>query len=329
MKLIKILILALLLYNGSFCAQNFGNKQTENNPYKKTKSISNDTVKIFFLGNSFLGTNNLPGIVEDLANLGGFPYIIDSHTPGGQYSTHHIQNPFVFEKFQEQAWDYIVIQDNQGAYVNMPPYISSEYLNANLQLYDSIKEYNSCTRVLWFAGWGGEGGYPTYFPGDNTISCIGRILDNMIYQNTFVNEIVAPVGEAWIKSLTEQAGIDLYSADAVHPSQAGSVVSASVLYSIIFKSNPGNLSFTGGLPAADAEYLLQCGYDVVIDTNNFAEYNIEMYSPQISFFNNIVQVPDIYTFYLWLKDNAPISSASIPGLEFQGSGNYSVIVRQR
>jgi hypothetical protein len=37
-------------------------------------------------------------------------------------------------------------------------------------------------------------------------------------------------------------------------------------------------------------------------------------------------VPDIYTFYLWLKDNAPISSASIPGLEFQGSGNYSVIV---
>ena len=70
MKLIKILILALLLYNGSFCAQNFGNKQTENNPYKKTKSISNDTVKIFFLGNSFLGTNNLPGIVEDLANLG-------------------------------------------------------------------------------------------------------------------------------------------------------------------------------------------------------------------------------------------------------------------
>ncbi len=59
----------------------------------------------------------------------------------------------------------------------------------------------------------------------------------MIYQNSFVDEIVAPVGEAWIKSLTEQPNIELYSADGVHPSQAGSVVSASVIFSTIFKSN--------------------------------------------------------------------------------------------
>ncbi|MCF8372448.1 MAG: T9SS type A sorting domain-containing protein [Bacteroidales bacterium] len=288
--------------------------------------IPGDTVKIFFLGNSFMGANNLPGIVEDLATLAGEPHFIDSHTPGGQFSTNFITDPFVYEKFRSQDWDYVVIQDNQGAYVNSPPYVNPTYLNANFQLYDSIKANNSCSRVVWFAGWAYEGGLPQYFPGDNTISCINRILDNVVYQNSFVDEIVAPIGEGWIKSLTEQPTIDLFSPDSVHPSEAGSVVTAAVLYSILFKSNPGLINYTGNLPIADAQYLLQAGYDVVVDADNFIEYNLAMYSPQITFFNNMVQVPDSFSYYLWMKDQGPISSATLPIIEFQGPGNYSVFV---
>ncbi len=314
MKSFTILLLSLLLLSGNLFSQ-----------AKDYDPILNDTVKIFFLGNSFTGVNNLPSIIENLAVIAGKNFAIDAHTPGGQSSTDHILNPIVYQKLQANDWDYVVIQDNQGAYVNNPSYVSAAVLDANFQLLDSIKSYNSCSKVVWFGGWGPDGGLPQYFPDDSTISCINRILDNMVYQNSLVDEIVAPIGEAWIKTIMEQNSINLYAADGIHPSTAGSVAAAAVLYSVIFKENPALINYTGSLSPADALYLLQTGYDVVMNENNFDEYSISGNNLQITLFNNMLEVPNTYTSFYWIKDNVPMSVASLPIIEFQGIGSYSII----
>jgi uncharacterized protein (TIGR02145 family) len=286
----------------------------------------NDTIRVFFLGNSFTAANDLPGMVYQLADAAGIPVFIDSYTPGGQFSINFIQDPIVYAKFHSQPWDYVVIQDNQGAFVNYVPYIGLNYLNANIQLCDSVTAICPCAKVILFAGWAGEGGYPQYIPGDNTQNCIGRILGNVVYLNTFVDQIIAPIGEAWIQSLNEQPQIDLYSPDGNHPSAEGSFAAATVIFSVIVKANPASLNYSGGINEADAQYLGTIAYEIVTDQDNFSTYSIGIVSPQIVFDNNMLSTPAPYDYYQWFLNGELIPGADNPVLGITEEGEYSLVV---
>jgi uncharacterized protein (TIGR02145 family) len=283
----------------------------------------NDTIRIFFLGNSFTAANNLPDMVRQLAITAGLPVFIDSYTPGGQFSLDFIQTPLVFQKFHSQPWDYVVIQDNQGAFVNTVPYIPQNYIDANLQLYDSVIAANPCCKVVWFAGWAIEGGV---YPGDNTISCIQRILGNMAYLNSFVDEIVAPIGEAWIRSLNEQPLIDLFSADGMHPSPEGTFAAASVIFSVVFKTDPSGINYNDGISIANALYLRTTGYEVVTDTDNFITYNIGIVSPVLEVNGSTLSTPLTYNEYQWFLNGEIIPGATSPDYEPTEAGYYSLVV---
>jgi len=282
----------------------------------------NDTIRVFFLGNSFTAANNLPEMVRQLAVNAGIPVFIDSYTPGGQFSLNFIQTPLVFEKFHSQPWDYVVMQDNQGAFVNAVPYIAQNYIDANLQLYDSVIAANPCCKMVWFAGWALEGGV---YVGDNTISCIQRILGNVVYLNSFVNEIVAPIGEAWISSLNEQPAIDLYSSDGTHPSPEGSFAAAAVIFSAIFKTDPAGINYNGGITPANAQYLRTTGYEVVTDTGNFVTYNIGVVSPVIELTGTTLSTPQAYDFYQWFLNGVLIPGATSPDYSITQAGIFSLV----
>ena len=296
------------------------------NPVRADEINPNKPLEIFFLGNSFTAANNMPDIVQQLANVAGLNCYIETYAPGGQFSTDHCLNPYVYETIRSRKWDYVVIQDNQGAYVNQPPYVSSNYLSANFQLCDSIKANDICTSVIWFAGWAGEGGYPTYFPGDNTQSCIERVLANVVYLNSTKHEVVGPIGEGWIRSLNEQPSIDLYSPDGNHPSLEGSYITASVLFSLMFKYNPVNLNYDGGVNSTDATYLRLTGFEVVSDLNNQEEYNIISITPQIFLDQTSLITNEPYNAYLWLFDTNILPNEINNNLNFITQGVYSVFV---
>jgi len=180
--------------------------------------------------------------------------------------------------------------------------------------------------VILFAGWAGEGGYPQYIPGDNTQNCIGRILGNVVYLNTFVDHIIAPIGEAWIQSLNEQPQIDLYSPDGNHPSAEGSFAAATVIFSVIVKANPASLNYSGGINEADAQYLGTIAYEIVTDQDNFSTYSIGIVSPQIVFDNNMLSTPAPYDYYQWFLNGELIPGADNPVLGITEEGEYSLVV---
>ena len=285
-----------------------------------------DTTKIFFLGNSFTASNGLPWIVESLADNAQQAVYVLEHAPGGQFCTDHCVNPAVYDMLRSTDWDYVVIQDNQGAFVNIPPYIGTDYFDANMQLLDSIKSYNSCSHVIWFAGWGIEGGWPQYFPNDSTEYCIERILDNVVYLNSFANEVVGPIGEGWLRSLAEQPNIDLYSADGAHPSEEGSYLTAAVLYSLIFKDDPSGLSYVGGLSATDAQYLRTVGYDVVEEYSHQVEYGINSITPYIEMDTSWLFSTQSFQAYQWFYDYDVLPGAQNPELELGNDGMYALWV---
>ena len=69
-----------------------------------------DTLRALFIGNSYMGVNNLPQMVQDLSNSLGDVLIYDSNTPGGQTFQMHANNPVNYQKMAAQEWDYIILQ---------------------------------------------------------------------------------------------------------------------------------------------------------------------------------------------------------------------------
>ncbi len=203
-------------------------------------SKAQDTTKVLFIGNSFTYYNNMPQLFQDYATAANKPVYFAMHAPGGisvgdisQGTSAHMNNPVVYSLINSMKWDYVVIQDNQGRFIldsaQFPS--SSLVIKGHLMLMDSIKANNSCAKVLWFGGWAMKNGYPPY--GNTGPESIKRILCNYRVLNDTAKEIVSPIGEAWIKAITNIPATNLWDSDDTHPSLAGSYLTAAVVFHTI------------------------------------------------------------------------------------------------
>jgi len=288
---------------------------------------SQDTTRIFFIGNSFTAANAMPQMVFGLANAANIQVHIEEHSPGGATVYYnHIYDPYVMTKLKTEHWDYIVVQDNQGAYCDYYGLIQPYVIAASVQLTDSVKVGNPCGRVVWFAGWAFQGGLPSLWPGDNSVNMISRILANYTYLNDSVNEIVAPIGEAWISTINQQPGWNLWDLDSVHPSLSGSYLTACVFFSAIFKTDPSGLNYNAGLNANKAAWLRNIAYNEVVDSANMVTYNLDMFTPDIHVSSDTISVDALFASYQWYFNGVAVNGAVNPYHKMVSSGNYHVVV---
>lgn len=69
-----------------------------------------DRKQVLFIGNSYTAANNLPQMVQQMAESTGDVLFYDAHTPGGARFMQHASNPTVLNKLEAEAWDYVVLQ---------------------------------------------------------------------------------------------------------------------------------------------------------------------------------------------------------------------------
>ncbi|MCE9538422.1 MAG: hypothetical protein K8R85_04280, partial [Bacteroidetes bacterium] len=262
--------------------------------------ITNAQTKVLFLGNSFTFTYDVPALFSGLASSAGISVSIDQNTQAGmavadEQIVGHVNDGTSQTKINSQQWDYVVVQDNMGDYVNNIGVIPSSCGNANVALYNMIKANNSCTRIIYFAGWGPSGGV---FTGDNTSACIERVHGNMIYLNNGIGqEIVTPIGKAWNSSLIQLPAVNLYYSDNVHPSLEGSYLAAATIFTSIFKIDPTNLTYTGTVNSITAQTMRTIAYNTVTNSSYFTTTNLSAFTPIISQSGAVLSVPAGYTSY--------------------------------
>lgn len=254
-------------------------------------SLIAQSKKVLFLGNSFTYTFDIPNLFNQLAVSAGVPVIVDSYTQSGiavanEQVTGHINDAAAQAKISSQLWDFVVVQDNQGDYVNSAG-IPSACGSANVTLYNQIKANNACTQIIYFAGWGPSGGT---FTGDNTQNCIDRIYTNMVYLNNNVpsKQIVTPIGKAWKSSLTSMPSVNLFYPDNVHPSLEGSYLAAATIFTTILKRNPISLTYTGGVNSTTALNMRTIAYNTVTNSTLFTQTQLSIYTPSITTNGNIL-----------------------------------------
>lgn len=276
------------------------------------KNIQAQT-KVLFLGNSFTYTYDVPSLFAGFANAAGLSVVIDQNTQAGmavadEQIIGHVNDPTSQAKINSQQWDYIVVQDNMGNYVNNIGIIPATCGNANVALYNMIKANNPCTRIVYFAGWGPSGGA---FGGDNTTACIDRIHGNMLYLNNGIGqEIVTPIGKAWNSSFTLLPSVNLFHSDNVHPSLEGSYLAAATIFTTIFRVNPSNLSYLGNVNSTTAQTMRNIAFNTVTNSTHLSATNLSSYTPVIAQNGSVLSVPSSYSSYQWYMNSAAVGTNS-------------------
>lgn len=225
---------------------------------------------VLFLGNSYTGVNNLPGIVKDLATGAGDTLDVDSYAPGGITLAGHCADPTTLGKIGSKAWNAIVVQAQSQEPSFPPDQVEQQTLPYAVRLDSIIRANDSCTNTVFYETWGRKNGDQqncAFYPPVCTYEGMqARLHDSYKLFADTCKALMAPVGEAWKHVIQSEPSINLYQPDESHPTIEGSYLAACVLYEVIFEKSVIGNTFTGGTSSSVAAFLQQTAHSVVQDS---------------------------------------------------------------
>jgi len=215
---------------------------------------------VLFVGNSLTYFNDLPLIVEALADS------VPGLTPAQRLSTamaaypdyalyDHWSDGTAVKAIDGAKWNVVILQ--QG---------SSALDDSRVLLRDWTKKFDekikaSGARTAMYAVW----------PQSNRQFDFDRVNESYTLAATDVGGMLFPVGEAWRATWRRDANMALYSSDGLHPTLAGSYVGGLVITSMLLDKSPigmpARLTLRNGstltIPAAQATILQQAAAEAI------------------------------------------------------------------
>ncbi len=290
--------------------------------------------KILFIGNSYIYSNSLPSVLQNLANAANDTIVYSASTPGGAQLVQHVSNANTLQFIRQGGWDYVIIQEQSQKPSFSPAQVANDVLPYAQQLNDSIKLYNPCAETLFFMTWGRQNGDQNncaFYPPVCTYQGMQhRLRQSYLLMADQNNALCAPVGAAWHYVRDSFPSLNLYSPDGSHPSFAGTYLAACTFYSSIFRKSALGLNYTGSLSAVEALNLQAAASHVVLDS--LENWNIGADDTQASFgqliMGDSVQFSNTSAHasnYLWdFGDSTPYSVDQNPGHVYVNNGTYTV-----
>lgn len=238
----------------------------------KTDANGGQKLRVYFIGNSYTQTNNMPQMIADIASSMGDTLVFEDHTPGGWKLKDHWnppQDPCV-SKIKTGNWDYIVLQEQSQlpALGQLGP-SHPTYIYAG-QFTKLIRDSAKCTMPMFYMTWGYKNGDPTNCPGLQYM-CTYESMDSVIRMRYMeladsFDAVVSPVGAVRRYIRQNYPGIELYQADGSHPEVAGTYAAACCFYVALFKKDPLLITFNSTLPTIDASNIKIATKTVVYDS---------------------------------------------------------------
>lgn len=230
-----------------------------------TCNFAQDSISVLFIGNSYVYTNDLPGVLSQLASNLGKTVTVGSKVNGGYTFQAHVNDPQTYSAIHQRSWDVVVLQ-GQSQEPSFPfSQVTSNSLPYAIQLADSVKAANFCSNVQFFMTWGRQNG-DQQWDSINTFDKMNRRLyDAYMRFADSVDAMVSPVGAVWKYVRDNHPTIQLYVSDGSHPSPAGTYLAACTFYSSLFRSSPLGSTYFGGLDPTTAE-ILQAASAQILDS---------------------------------------------------------------
>lgn len=237
----------------------------------------NDSLKVLWIGNSFTFTNDIPGIVKDIADNQGVKLSITRFLKPGERFSGHLKNKELVKALKKGGWDYVILQ----GFSSTPAY-STESVARDIYPYahtlDSLAKTKSPNvHVIYYMTWGHKYGNvrQTDYPLDDTYELMQERIKTTYLEMTHANNgWCAPVGIAWKRIIEDYPAYQLYESDCFHPSILGSYLSANVIFTTIHQRRY-QTDVTCGIPTEQAEALQQTAQNTVME--NLKLCNIQSY----------------------------------------------------
>lgn len=222
-------------------------------PYRSTAlkdSTSPDRLRVLFIGNSLTYANDLPAIVQALAEATRQKPLAYQTVAFPDFSLEdHWNREDAHKAMRKSVWDYVVLQQGPSA--------SRE---GRALLLDYTRRFAEEIRRA-----GGKPALYMVWPFASRMQDFKGVSESYRQAAETVDGLVFPVGEAWLSAWRMNPKIELYSEDRFHPSMAASYLAALVIYEQLYQRSavgvPAKLKLRSGakidLPAEEALLLQQ------------------------------------------------------------------------
>lgn len=191
--------------------------------------LSGTGTPVLFIGNSLTYVNDLPGIVQSLADSAGGPALAVETVAFPDYALIDHWNEGVAAghargEIAKGGWKFVVLQQGPSSVE-----VNRDTLRLAAKLFAQEMSKIGATPALLSA-------WPTIdrrqdFP---------RAIESYTLAASDVNGVLLPVAAAWVAAWQRDSTLALYS-DGLHPSAAGSYLSALVIYAALQRHTPVGL----------------------------------------------------------------------------------------
>ena len=228
--------------------------------------------RVLFIGNSYTEVNNLPELVQRVAESAGDAIEYQSNTPGGCTFAQHCTNRSM-DLIRQGGWDVVVLQEQSQLPSFPQSQVEVEVFPYAQRLVDSVYAHNHEGEPMFYMTWGrkhGDQHNAPYFPVLGSYEGMDSMLyERYLYMAREYDASVCPVGRVWRYLRTNSPNIELYQPDESHPSLAGSYAAACAFYTMLFHRNPLTISYYPEIDEADAATIREAVQWVVFDTLSF------------------------------------------------------------
>lgn len=289
--------------------------------------------KVLFIGNSYIYTNDLPGVLQQLAASMGDTLVYDQNTVGGQTLEGHSTDNTTIAKIFSQPWDIVVLQEQSQRPAFPPAQVATDTYPFAHKLDSMVKANNACSQTFFFMTWGyqnGDASNCNFYPVICTYAGMQqRLCESYLQMAQDNNASVFPVGMAWKKVRDSFPAINLYNPDQSHPSLEGTYLAACVYYASIYHKSPLNSTYTAGLNATTAQNLQRIGGNTVLDSleqwQQHGNYPLARFTPQqqgstVLFANQSMRA----NTWFWTFGDNTTSAQQNPSHTYAGNGTYEV-----
>ena len=231
-----------------------------------------ETKRVLFIGNSYTEVNNLPNMVQRVAESAGDMLEFQSNTPGGCTFQQHCSNQSM-TLIQQGGWDVVVLQEQSQLPSFPQSQVEQECFPYAEQLINAVYNANPNGEAMLYMTWGRENGDPynaQFFPVLGTYEGMDSMLfERYMYMGRTYDASICPVGRVWRYLRTNNQEIQLYASDGSHPSVAGTYAAACAFYTMIFHKSPLNITFRPKIEDLHAQAIRDAVQTVVFDTLTF------------------------------------------------------------
>lgn len=222
--------------------------------------------RILFVGNSHTFYNDLAGMFARIAYDFGQKSDVYELSRGyyslKQYADPENEMGALFDKtVNEKKWDFVILQENSAtAFSNTA---EEEMFPYTRLLDEKVKASGGQTAFLMT--WAPKEGVKEGFKKQSREELQSVMVENYTEIADELGDLLIPAGIAFMRCAQDYPEIELWNADGMHPSPAGSYLAACTVYAVIYQQSPENCGYVGELDKEEAGKLQKVAADLVLN----------------------------------------------------------------